>query len=57
MEISLVGAGVGFFLLCVATVRGNNRFEPAFAWAFFLVVMALLGGAFLSLEIDIFINM
>lgn len=56
LEISLVGAGIGVLLLCVAHLSGNNRFEPAFAWAFFLVVMALLGGAFLSLKIDIFIN-
>ena len=56
LTISLVGAGIGSVLLLVAYIRGDSRLEPAFAWTFTLVILALLGGSFLSLEMDIFLK-
>ncbi len=54
LKVSLLGAGIGFLLLLVAYARGHKRIEPAFAWTLALVVVALLGGAFLRLEVEAF---
>ena len=41
LTISLVGAGVGAFLLLVAYVQGHRRVEPVLAWTLVLVVIAM----------------
>ena len=53
-ETSLFGAGFGFILLCISYIRGHKRIESAFAWTLAFVVLALLCGAFLHLEMEIF---
>ena len=53
---SLVGSGVGFLLLIVSYVRGHRRIDPVFAWLFGIVVTAIVGGAFLSLDIEEFLK-
>ena len=54
MEFSLVGSFIGLALLVVAYTRGHKRIEAAFAWALVVVVIAILSGAFLSLELELF---
>ena len=54
MNFSLVGSVVGFSLLIFAYIRGHRRIESVFAWVFAFVVLALLGGAFLSLDLESF---
>ena len=44
MTISLVGAGLGSILLCIAYLRGHKRVEPAFAWLLVLVVFFEIEG-------------
>ena len=53
---SLVGSSVGFLLLISSYVRGHKRIDPVFAWLFGIVVTAIIGGAFLSLDIEEFLK-
>ena len=53
---SLVGSSVGFLLLIVSYVRGHKIIDPVFAWLFGIVVTAIVGGAFLSLDIEDFLQ-
>jgi len=54
--VSLVGSGVGLFLLFVTRLSGHRRMEPAILWTVFLVGFALLGSAALGGDVDRFIE-
>lgn len=54
--LSLAGSGMGCLLLAVSYVRGHRRLEPVLTWTLALVACALLGGIFLRLETDAFLN-
>ena len=56
LTFSLIGSGIGSLLLFISYIRGHKRIEPIFAWTLGLIAMTLIGGAFLRLDINSFLE-